>query len=101
MGRENDEMLETGLRQGAVQFQARAVVRQLAIGARARPRGKTALLCDGGEGIVSLANAKREFLAGGFPAEFLDEQLREIAALEQRAGALEVEGHRVIMKEEG
>ena len=96
MDGENDEMLEAGLRQGAVQFQPCGVVGQLAIGTRTLPRGKAALFGDGGERIVDFADTEREFLAGGFPAEFLNEQLREIAALQQRAGALEVERHRSI-----
>jgi hypothetical protein len=93
VGGKNDEMLETGLRQGAVQLQPRGVVGQLTIGTRTPPRGKAALFGNGPERIVGPANAERQFLVGGFPAKLLDKQFCEIAALEERAGALEVERH--------
>ena len=46
-----------------------------------------------GEGVIAFTGAKRELLAARFPAEFFDEELGQIAALQERAGALEVERH--------
>ena len=36
-------------------------------------------------------------MPAGLPAEFFDEELGEVAALEERAGVLEVEGHRSVL----
>ena len=64
--------------------------------AGAEPGGEAAFLGDGGEGIIGFTGAERELLAARLPAEFLDKQLGEIPVLQERAGALEVEGHRSI-----
>ena len=86
-------MLEAGLRQRAVELQAGIVVGQAAIGAGAEPGGEAAFFGDGSEGVVGFAGAEREVLAAGLPAQFLNEQFGKSAAMEERAGALEVEGH--------
>jgi hypothetical protein len=92
-GGEYDEMFKAGLRQGAVEFQARGVIRQVAVSPGAQPSGEATLLGDGREGIIGFSGTKGQLLAAWLPAEFLDEQLGEVSAMEERAGALEVEGH--------
>ncbi len=50
----------------------------------------------GGEGIVGFPSAEGEFLASRLPAEFFDEELGQIALLQERAGAGEVRWHEII-----
>ena len=72
------------------------MIGQAAIGARAKPGGKTTFLGDGREGMVGVTGAKNQLLAAGLPAEFLDKQLGETPAVQEGAGALEVERHRSV-----
>jgi hypothetical protein len=77
----DDEMLETGLGEGAVELQPRGVIGQAPIRAGAKPSGETAFLGDCREGKVSFSCAERELLATMLPTEFLNKQLGEISAL--------------------
>ena len=95
-------MLEAGLGEFAVELKAGGVVGQATTGRFAEPGGKAAFLGDGGEGVVGLPGAEGELLAGRLPAEFFDEELGQVALLEERAGAGEVEWHLwARMKDEG
>jgi hypothetical protein len=46
--------------------------------------------------LVLVEVVEDELLAGRFPAEFFDEELGQVAALQERAGAWEVEWHRSV-----
>ena len=50
----------------------------------------------GGEGIVGFPSAEGESLASRLPAEFFDEELGQVALLQERAGAGEVRWHEII-----
>ena len=77
-GDEDDEMLEAGLGEFSVEFEAGGVVGQAAAGRFAEPGGEAAFLGDGGEGVVGFPGAEGELLAGGLPAEFFDEELGQV-----------------------
>ena len=86
-------MLEASLGQGTVELQPCCVIGQATVGAPAKPGCEAAFLGDGRERVVGFTGAERELLAARLPAEFFDKQLGEIPILQERAGALEVEGH--------
>ncbi len=86
-GDENDEMLEAGFGQFAVELEAGGVVGQTAARRFAEP---------GGEGIVGFPSAEGEFLASRLPAEFFDEELGQVALLQERVGEGEVRWHEII-----
>lgn len=92
-GDEDDEMLEAGLGQFAVELQAGGVVGQAAVGRFAKPGEETPFFCDCSEGVFGFPGAQRELLARWFPSEFINKELRQGAALQKRSRARKVEGH--------
>ena len=95
-GDEDDEMLEAGFGEFAVELEPRGVVGQAASGRFAEPGGEPALLGNRGEGVVGFSGAQGELFAARFPAEFLNDELGQVAALQEWAGAGEVEWHRSV-----
>ena len=95
-GDEDDEMLEAGLGEFAVELKACGVVGQAAAGRFAEPGGEAALLGERGECVVRFSGAESELLVARLPAEFFDEERGQVALLQKRAGPREVEWHRSI-----